>query len=266
MPSLKYATGLILDPEGHQRTSFARLAARLNLSANTPDDVDLEHNCPAVMNQGRSSACTGHAPSCALFTSAGWLGFVPSQDAIYKNGRAIDRDSWNGTFAPLTDDGAMPNQVFRAINEYGLKPMGTPVRGRYSDVHEDTVNEEPTLTDLLAEARNIVVGDYGIKGTPESRRQQARVALASGKAICAAIAGGSDMFQNYSGGVLGQLNAPLDHYVCIIGYETRDDGSTIWKIRNSWGEDWGEKGNCWIDDNAFAELSNLIVVDVRRVS
>lgn len=263
--SLTYKTGLILDPEDHQRTSFARLAARLNMSGDTPDEVDLEHNCPPVMDQGGTSSCTGHASSCAIYVCASWLGFVPSPAEGYRNGRAIDRELQGGKFPPLTDDGAMPNQVFRAYNEYGVKAMGPLAKGRYSDAVESTINDEPTLTDLLAESRNVVVGEYAIKGTAESRRQQARMALASGKAICAAIAGGSDVFQGYTNGVIGAMNSPLDHYVTLIGYETRDDGSTIWKIRNSWGP-WGEGGNCWIDDNAFAELGNLIVVDLRRVA
>lgn len=262
---MKYATGLILDPIGHRRTAFARLAARLGLLDNTPSDVDLEPHCPPVFDQGPTSSCTGHASSCGIFTSAGWLGFVPSPAETYRNGRAIDRDPWSGHFEALSDSGASPNEVFRAINEYGLKPLGPLVRGRYSDAHEDTINDEPTLTDLLAESRNILVGEYGITGTVDSRRQQARMALASGKPVCAAISGSSALFQNYTGGVLGALNGPLDHYVCLIGYETRDDGSTIWKVRNSWG-DWGESGNCWIDDNAFAELGNMIVADVRKVA
>ncbi|XP_039169677.1 ervatamin-B [Eucalyptus grandis] len=50
-------------------------------------------------------------------------------------------------------------------------------------------------------------------------------------------------FQYYSGGVFnGECGPKLDHAVVVVGYGTSEEGTDFWKIRNSWGETWGERG------------------------
>jgi hypothetical protein len=41
------------------------------------------------------------------------------------------------------------------------------------------------------------------------------------------------------------------HVMAIVGWETSDNGHTVWKIKNSWGEDWGEEG--YLRTNLFDE-------------
>jgi len=49
-------------------------------------------------------------------------------------------------------------------------------------------------------------------------------------------------FQFYTGGVMDKrCGLNLDHGVLLVGYGT-DDGEDFWKVKNSWGGDWGEQG------------------------
>jgi C1A family cysteine protease len=66
-------------------------------------------------------------------------------------------------------------------------------------------------------------------------------AVANG-CVSVAIEADQTAFQYYSSGVLtGNCGTNLDHGVLVVGYGT--SGSTqYWKVKNSWGTSWGEKG------------------------
>ncbi|CAI5960381.1 unnamed protein product [Closterium sp. NIES-64] len=57
------------------------------------------------------------------------------------------------------------------------------------------------------------------------------------------IAGSSNDFINYSGGIFfGQCSGEIDHAVLVVGYSLVDPNSPIWIVKNTWGPSWGEGG------------------------
>lgn len=61
-----------------------------------------------------------------------------------------------------------------------------------------------------------------------------------------AILVSSDEWEYYETGIFDKCphkkNVNLDHVVVLNGYGTDSKGRDYWIIRNSWAEDWGEKG------------------------
>merc|ERR1712122_260923 len=60
--------------------------------------------------------------------------------------------------------------------------------------------------------------------------------------VSVAIEGDKRDFQLYKSGVLsGACGSKVNHGVLAVGYGTLN-GNAYWKLKNSWGSSWGEKG------------------------
>ena len=60
-------------------------------------------------------------------------------------------------------------------------------------------------------------------------------------------------FMFYSGGVYSDRACSpyrLNHGVTVVGYGTTTDGIDYWKIKNSWGAQWGQGGYILVRRNA----------------
>jgi hypothetical protein len=282
---MTYSTGYIPDPPEHLKTEFehhARLLgsgggriASVSLSKVMPMGVGADGCCgERHFNQGGSSSCTGNALAaavCMAFWNASakikaQLTFVPSQSGIYTIGRCLDRRRLSGGgFPVLKDNGAMPNQVVRGVNTYGVHPM-VCLTDRYSDADPATINDEPQFEDLEADSRMLVIGSYGITSTGTKRISDMRTALAAGIPLPVAINAGADAFQGYEGGILtgAQLPGELDHYVVLSGYRTLPNGKTVFELWNSWADSWGVGGSAEIDESAAQTLGDIYAIVASR--
>ncbi|KAG6516893.1 thiol protease SEN102-like [Zingiber officinale] len=87
-----------------------------------------------------------------------------------------------------------------------------------------------------------VVTIDGYEDVPTNNENALMEAVAN-QPVSVAIEASGSAFQFYSEGVFtGRCGTDLDHGVAIVGYGTTLDGTKYWIVKNSWGEEWGEKG------------------------
>lgn len=76
----------------------------------------------------------------------------------------------------------------------------------------------------------------------EPNNEQALMQAVSKQPISVAIEADQSSFQFYSSGVLtADCGSQLDHGVLLVGYGDLN-GIPYWRIKNSWGSDWGDQG------------------------
>jgi len=61
--------------------------------------------------------------------------------------------------------------------------------------------------------------------------------------VALALAVDMSTWNTYAGGVLDTCGSAVNHGILVVGYGTdSDSGQDYFKIKNSWGPDWGENG------------------------
>lgn len=265
---MSHSYGYIPNPPGHIAGipfEHHKLAAGA-----TPDHVDQRQHAPPVKDQTACGSCTGHGTSTGISTTCRAQGrplpFEPSERGIYCLARAVDRMPGD----PLTDDGAMPTQVMRAVTAWGVRPTQSPIStGENSDCEPSNVNDEPTLAELEDDAKALIVGEYVITATGAARILQIRQALAAGFAVCFGV-DVDQAFEDYMGGTPIKAPDPNGilggHWLCAVGYRTDSHGKTIVIFRNSWGLSWGIAGDGEGDESFIAGWSDIYVMNVREVA
>lgn len=200
--------------------------------------VDLVPKCPPVYNQGDLGSCTANAIAFAYeFDEINQEKidevFIPSRLFIYYNEREMEGNV-------STDSGASLRNGIKSINKIGVCPSALwpydienfsekPTQNCYEDakchraVHYVAVPQrlDQIRSCLQVWERPIVFG-FMVYESFESE-EVAKSGVMSMPKPEEKILGG--------------------HAVAIVGY---DDYREMVKVRNSWGENWGDKGHFWM--------------------
>jgi C1A family cysteine protease len=86
-----------------------------------------------------------------------------------------------------------------------------------------------------------VVTLSGFKDVPQNSEVALMTAVVQ-QPVSVAVEADQNVFQFYSSGVMTKAcGTSLDHGVLLVGYGTVG-GQDYYKVKNSWGADWGDKG------------------------
>lgn len=96
-------------------------------------------------------------------------------------------------------------------------------------------------------AANVGATDTGFTDIKSGDESDLESAIATVGPISVAIDASKMSFQLYKTGVYFEKRCKngaedLDHGVLAVGYGTSSDGKKYYIVKNSWGEDWGDKG------------------------
>jgi len=83
----------------------------------------------------------------------------------------------------------------------------------------------------------------GCKIIPQNNQLALKEAVAFMGPVSVGIQADQPIFREYTGGIIknNSCGTNVDHGVLVVGYG-EDEGIKYWLVKNSWGEEWGEKG------------------------
>ncbi|EUB57473.1 Cathepsin L [Echinococcus granulosus] len=84
---------------------------------------------------------------------------------------------------------------------------------------------------------------------PEKSEDQLKLSVAKVGPVSVAIDASSLGFMFYKKGIYQDNNCSendLDHAVLVVGYDADKTRQKYWIVKNSWGEQWGQRGYIWM--------------------
>jgi C1A family cysteine protease len=199
---------------------------------NAIKQLDLRSKCPAVYDQGHLGSCTANAIGfCYHFDELkqnNQSSFIPSRLFIYYNERNMEGHTSD-------DSGAEIHDGVHSINTIGVCPEDNwPY-----DINKFSEKPADSCYEL---AKNHQSVSYQ---AVEQSIDQLRAAIISGFPVVF----GFTVYESFESAEVtktGMMPMPKEgekilggHAVALVGF---DDTQKLFIVRNSWGENWGDKG------------------------
>jgi len=199
---------------------------------NMKNNVDLRHLCPGIYNQGKLGSCTANAIAAAyefneIVDNEKNL-FIPSRLFIYYNERQIENTVNN-------DSGAMIRDGIKSITKKGVCPETMwPYDIQKFKIKPNEECYKNALNHKCIQYKKL-----------NQNLNQLKNALLFGKPFVF----GFSVFESFESKEIAQTGVMSmpdkddkllgGHAVMCVGFS---DSKEFFIIRNSWGENWGDKG------------------------
>jgi len=221
-----------------------RVGNLYSLPSELPLYHNMDHLLPKVRDQGKFGTCVAFAGVCikgiqeALNYPGADYEFSPLH--LYSEAKEIDgyKDSEGTTLKAVMSVLKNRGICFEGSFPYSL--MSWP--------------ELPKMNDSLREeGLKFVIGGYALAQT----EQEIKFQLSCNQPVL----GGILVTESFVEGVDGEGYVPIPrgtylggHGIAVIGYDdTREKNGHVgfFRVQNSWGSSWGDKGRCWIPYDYF---------------
>jgi hypothetical protein len=178
----------------------------------------------AIKDQGSCGSCWAESAIQQLESDAmrehNWTGVLSTQELV--DCTSAGQGSWRGGCG-----GGNPTDGYDV-----LKKLGGVVSG-YDYTYEGR-DAECKVNNFT---KYVSVVSYKSVGKMNETAMKSYVGSTGPLSVCV----DASSWSGYTGGIKTTCGTSTDHCVQIVGYGT-EKGTEYWKVRNSWGGDWGEKG------------------------
>ena len=175
-------------------------------------------------NQGRCGSCWSFSTTGAL--EGAWQ--IANGNLVSLSEQQLVDCAKNGN---MGCQGGSMDLAFEYLEKHAVcKETSYPYLAKQGSCHESNCS--------VAVPQGSIVGFKDVSPQDMDALMQA----VAKQPVSVAIEADQMAFQLYKGGILSQeCGAKLDHGVLLVGYGT-ENGVDYWKVKNSWGADWGENG------------------------
>jgi C1A family cysteine protease len=210
---------------------FTKKAARL------PKAVDLRDWCPPVMDQGELGSCTAHGITGALRTLLRRYSLSDhelSRLQLYFDERVVERDVSEDAGAEIRTGIKCAAKIGVGLEQFW--PYEN-IMTNFTQYPPKQVYESAKPFNAMKYAR-VRVGARAVKNA---------LALGFPVVIGLSLYANFDLPEVEKTGVVPMPDGKMDggHCLYVVGYGQKPGYFTV---RNSWGVDWGDKGDCYFPE------------------
>ncbi len=213
-------------------------------ASDLPASCDLTPECAPVGDQRSWGACTAFATAWGaynhelgrIYGEAGWdladPAFQVSPKYIY-----VESGKDPGHFAsPYTG-----RQLALVAADLATHGCATELHAPYDMVYDDDWSEDAVADADLLKTESC----HAIALVDESAIDTVKYILARRGQTVYFSTNLDQAFRDYTAGEVWSYSGPKigSHAMCIVGY---DDSRDAFRVRNSWGGDWGDDGHLWM--------------------